>query len=372
MALMKGVAVWISGSLTFLAALNAFNAAMLWMYNGADFVIEPYLIGNILPISGISVMNYLWASLAATFGFLGLTSIIAFRGPSQYRTILKMIGEVQEDVAADRKEIETTRRGVYAKLELSNMARQELFDTVNTNIDNVRKGTQKTYGDLLHAIKANFNNAREEMLGLLEKQEKAIKKDLVSVAQASLNTRKDMLGALQKQGRAIQRVWRSSQNGAAAIQKQREELEDVKARLERLAMEVLPLQPRLTSQTNLEEMKGIGPRLAEELRSIDISNVGEFVTADPAIIAERTRVSPEMATRMQSTAQLLMIPGIEENHAELLEKVGITTRSELAHQDPIQLSRRIAESAKTNIDPGNTSDDKKPTIEEVTSWIKHA
>ncbi|MBA7490334.1 hypothetical protein ES702_00871 [subsurface metagenome] len=372
MSLMKGVAVWISGSLTFLAALNVFNAAMLWMYNGADFVIELYLIGSILTISGMSVINYLWVSLAATFGFLGITSIIAFRGPSQYQTILKMIREVQGDVTADRKEMEATRRGIHAKLELSDMARQELFDTVNTNIDNVRKGTQKTYGDLLHAIQANFNNAREKILGALEKQGKTTKRDLVSIAQASIDTRKDMLSALQTQGRAIQRVWRSSQKGAAAIQKQSEELENITARLERLEMQVLPPQPKLTSQTNLEEMKGIGPRLAEELRSIGISNVGEFVTADPAIIAERTRVSPEMATRMQSTAQLLMIPGIEENHAELLEKVGITTRSELAHQDPIQLSRRIAESAKTNIEPGNMSDDKKPTIEEVTSWIKHA
>ena len=372
MSLMKGIAVWICGSLTFLAALNAFNAAMLWMYNSANFVVEPYLIGNILSISGISVINYLWVSLAATFGFLGLTSVIAFRGPSEYQTIFKMIREVQGDVTANRKEMEATKRGIHAKLELSDMTRQELFDTVNTSIDNVRKGTQKTYGDLLRAIQANLNNAREKTLVALEKQGKATKRDLVSIAQASIDTRKDMLSALQKQGRAIQRVWRSGQKGAAAIQKQSEELEDVTARLERLEMQVLPPQPRLTSQTNLEEMKGIGPRLAEELRSMGISNVGEFVTADPAIIAEKTRVTPEVATRMQSTAQLLMIPGIEENRAELLEKVGVTTRSELSRQDPIQLSRRIAENAKNNIESGSISDDNKPTIEEVTSWIKHA
>jgi predicted flap endonuclease-1-like 5' DNA nuclease len=372
MSLMKGIAVWICGSLTFLAALNAFNAAMLWMYNSADFVVELYVIGGMLTIGGISVTNYLWVSLAATFGFLGLTSIIAFRGPSEYQTIFKMIREVQGDVAANRKEMDATKRGIHAKLELGDMARQELFETVNTNIDNVRKGTQKIYGDLLRAIQANLNNAREKTLVTLEKQGKTTKRDLASVAQASVDTRKELLSSLQKHGRAIERIGRSSQRGATAIQKQSKELEDVTARLERLEMQVLPPQPRLTSQTSLEEVKGIGPRLAEELKSIRISNVGEFVTADPAIIAEKTRVSPEVATRMQSTAQLLMIPGIEEDNAELLEKVGITTRSELARQDPIQLSRKIAENVKADIESGVASDESKPTIEEVTSWIKHA
>lgn len=71
-----------------------------------------------------------------------------------------------------------------------------------------------------------------------------------------------------------------------------------------------------------------------------IANVGEFIMADPVNIAEKTRVSHKVATNLQANAQLLMVPGIDQNDAELLEKVEITTRRELADQDPIELSRK--------------------------------
>lgn len=75
MTLRKGIALWISGFLTFFAILNTFNAVMLWVYDGADSVIDASF--NILRIGGIRVTDYFQVSLIATFGFLGLTSLIA-------------------------------------------------------------------------------------------------------------------------------------------------------------------------------------------------------------------------------------------------------------------------------------------------------
>jgi predicted RecB family nuclease len=112
--------------------------------------------------------------------------------------------------------------------------------------------------------------------------------------------------------------------------------------------------------------------LGEELKSIGITNVGELIMADPVIIDEKTRASREMAERLQATAQLLMIPSVDENAAELLLDAGVTSRRELAAQDLVPLSRKIGEIAKTYIKEGKMSEDKKPTIEEISSWIKMA
>ena len=337
MSFEKGVAVWISGFFTFLAGLNTFNAIMLWMYRGADLIIEPNLMSNILGIGGMPVTVYFWVSLIATFGFLGLTSLVACSGPSPYQGILKMIGGVEEKLADNRRKMEAAKVELFAKLETDRMERQQLFDTVN----------------------ANIGNASKEILGVLEKRGEAIQKDLLSTTQANLsNIRKEMGGMLEKQGKAVQ--------------KQGAELEDLKARLETLEKGLTLPKPKLNSHNAPEEIKGIGPDLGVELRSIGITNVGELITADPLVIAEKTPISLEMATLFQARAQLLTVPGVDENDAELLEEVGIRSRKELANQDPIDLSRRIAEVAKAYVEQGKVTESENPTMEEVSSWIKHA
>lgn len=367
MALDKGIGVWVSGFLVFLAGLNALNAVMLWTYQGADAIIEPYLLGYLL--GEIQVKEYFWLSLATTLIFLGLASIIAYSGPTPYQAVLEMIARVEEEIAANRKKLEATRTGVYAKLEYDKMVREELFNTVNTNIENTRKEMLFLTEKQAKAIR----KTREEVLGVLEEQEKAMRKEVFSAVRASLgNTSKEMLGMLEKQRRAIQRemqrVRRLNKQGAVAAEKQRVELADIRGRLERLERELMPPQPRLTSQSSPEEIKGVGPRLEEELRSMGITNVGKLVMADPVIMAERTRLSPEMALQLQARAQLLMVPGIDESDAELLEEAGIASRRELANQDPVQLSRAIGEANS----PGSPAEAEKPTIEEVSSWIRLA
>ncbi len=146
----------------------------------------------------------------------------------------------------------------------------------------------------------------------------------------------------------------------------------MKVRLEKIEEKLMPLQSRWKSQDSPEEIKGIGPRLGKELRALGITNVGEFITADPAFIGKETRVSQDMAERLQGAAQLLMIPGIDENDAELLVEAGVTSIKELANQDLVELSRKINEVAKTYIEDGKISKNANPTIEEISSWIRMA
>lgn len=382
MAFGKGLAIWISGFFTFLAGLNAFNAVMLWVDKGADLIMEPY--HNILGIGGIPVTGYLWVSLIATFGFLGLTSLVAYGGFSQYQAILEMIGEVEEGLGDTRRKIENANRRLAAKLELDLSELHQLFDRVNATIGNTRnemlsavdkqrKALRRERKDLLYSVKTGFDDAREEMLGMLENRAEAIQKDLLSTTQATLrNIRNEMRDIFEKQGKVMQEVERSSQQSVIVLQRQRAELEDVKARLETLEIEFTLPKPRLNSHKGPEEIKVVGPRFGIELRSIGITNVGELITADPLAIAEKTSISLETATRFQTRAQLLMIPGVNESAAELLEEVGIRSRRELANQDSIHLSRKIVEVAKAYVEEGKIMESETPTIEEVSSWIKYA
>ncbi len=370
MALGKGIGVWVSGFLVFLAGLNTFNAVMLWTSRGANATIEPYLVGYLL--GEIQVKEYFWLSLSLTLGFLGLVSIIAYSGPTPYKAVLKMIAKVEEELVANRKKMDALRTGVFAKIEYDKMVREDLFNTVNANIE--EKGNKMF--SLIKRQSESIQKTRKEMFGLLKDQGKVIQKEAFSAFEMNFgSTRKEMLGLLEQQGRTMQRTMQKvnslSKKGVVTAEKQRLELANIRERLDRLEKELTPPKPRLTSSNSTEEIKGIGPRFAEDLRSIGITNVGELVTADPVIVAERTRLSPEMTSQLQARAHLLMIPGIDEKDAELLEEAGISSRSQLARQEPIQLSRRLGLIAETNLQ-GSSFEGWKPTIEEVDSWIKQA
>ena len=356
MPVKRGVAVWISGFLTFLAVLSSFGMAIYWIREGRDFILRPYLVGDIIGnlVGDLSVENYLWISLIATFVFLGLTCVIAYRKLPPDPEIVKMFVKVGGNLAALRKTQEATSTELGENIENNRKTSRELFKKVDTNLE----------------------DAKKETLAVMEKQGKTIQKvrrEMVSTVETKVGeTRGEMLGALKKQETTILGVRRLNEQGAASLKEQMAELENVKIKLERIEEKMVSPQPRLTSQDNPEVIKGIGPRLGEELRAMGITNVGELITADPAIIDEKTRVSQDMAERLQATAQLRMIPSVDENDAEMLVDAGITSRKKLEDQDLVQLSRRISEIAKTYIEEGKVSKEENPTIEEISSWIRIA
>ncbi len=356
MPVKRGVAVWISGFLTFLGILSCFGTVVYWVRLGRDFILRPYLIGDIIAslVGNLTVENYFWMSLTVTFIFLGLTCIIAYRKLPPDPEIVKMFVKVGGNLAALRKTQEATATELAENIENNRRTSREFFKKVNNNME----------------------DAKTETFDVLEKQGKTIEKvrrDTVSTVETKVGeTREEMLGALKKQETTIRKVGHLSKHSAVSLKEQRAELEDMKIRLGKIEEKLMPPQPRLKSQDNPEEIKGIGPRLGGELRALGITNIGELITADPAVIYEKTRVSPDMAQRLQATAQLLMIPGVDKNDAELLVDAGITSRRELADQDLVQLSRKIDEIAKTYMEEGKISKDANPTIEEISSWIRMA
>jgi predicted flap endonuclease-1-like 5' DNA nuclease len=351
MVVKRGIYVWISAFATFLAIMSSFAMAVLVINEGAGAIVKPYILGI---FGSLSAETYLWITVTVTFILLGLTCIIVYRKQPPDPEIVKMFLKVGGNLAALRKTQEASVT--------------ETADLMEYN----RKVNQKFFGN----IKSDFEEANKETLALLANQRKAVKKirlDLISTIEKKAGETGEKLSAdLKKQETAIIGVKRLNEESAAALKKQEAELEEIELRLERIEGNMVSNQAMLKSLDNPENIKGIGPSLGKELTGLGITSVGDFLTTDPAVIGEKTRVSQEAAENLQAMAQLMMVPGVDANDAELLIEAGIRSRRQLADQDLIQLSRKVGEISKIYVDQGKISKDECPTIEEMSSWIRMA
>jgi len=348
--LKRGIVVWILAFLTFIAALNAASAVILWATQsaGLDYTFTPLYPINLL-ISDLQVRIYLWASIALTFIFLGFTCVAAFSKPPTDPALIKMFVKLDGNLTANRKALID---GLEENNEMIGSTRMDLLDRLDVN--------QKADEKLFKTVDANLDGAKKDILSSIGKQKKEIqtlREELFPAIETSLsNVREETLKAIGNQASAIQKVERLGKKSATAIEAQSTELTDMKTRIERIESGLVPFQPKLTSQEEPEKVKGIGPRLGKELRAMGITSVA----------------SPEMVKHLQAIAQLLMVPGVDENDAELLKEAEVNGIKELADQDPIQLSSKIEEIAKIYVKQGRITENEKPTIEEIVSWIKQA
>lgn len=339
----RGVAVWIAGFLTFMAGLNSIHAIILW--SKGDLTITPYLISQI--IGELPITIYFWLSVTLTFVFLGLTSIAAYRTSPIENTLLQASAKLEENITKFRKD-------VLAFLKNLSEERGEQMVAV----EEVNKTTK--------ALKKNLSES-------LEDDRKAREKLLEKVDTTLISTKEDLLKTIETQEESIRKIERTSGQSANILESHAKELAEIKMRMEKIEARLTPESPRLTSKSSVEEIKGIGPRIANELKILGITNVMDLVIADPTVVMKKTgSISSEKVAQWQAMAQLQMVPGISEGAAELLEKAGIKSRRELADQDPVSVSKKIEEIFKNQDAYGKVPKGEKPTIEEIAYWIKLA
>jgi len=339
----RGVAIWIAGFLTFMAGLNSIHAITLW--SKGDLTMSPYLISQI--IGEIPIATYFWLSITLTFIFLGLTSIAAYRTSPIENTLLNASAKLEENITKFRKDVLAF---------LKNLSEERGEQTLA--VEEVNKTTK--------ALKKNLSES-------LEDDRKAREKLLEKVDTTLISTKGDMLKTIETQEGSIRKIERTSEQSARILESHVKELAEIKARVEKIEAKLTPEPPRLTSKSNVEEVKGIGPRIANELKILGITNVMDLVTADPIVVMKKTgSISSEKVAQWQAIAQLQMIPCINEDNAELLEKAGIKSRRELADQDPVSLSKKIDEIFKGQNAYGKVPKGEKPTIEEIAYWIRLA
>ncbi|PVX24821.1 MAG: hypothetical protein CW691_06360 [Candidatus Bathyarchaeum sp.] len=348
----RGIIVWISAFVTFLAIMASFSMAVLLVNEGAGAIVTPYILGNIA--GALSVEIYLWMSITFTFIFLGITCILIYLKQPPDPEIVKLLLKVGGNLAALRKTQENSITEIAEQIEYGRKINQKFFSTVSSDLKEDKKETME--------ILANHRKAF-----------KKVRTDLISTIETkATETGEKMSADLKKQETVMLGVKRLSEEGTTDLKNQRAELEEIKLRLERIEGNMVPNQANLKSLDNPEDIKGIGPALGKELRTLGVTSVGDFLTTDPSVIGEKTRISKEMAENLQASAQLMMIPGVDSNDAELLIESGIKSRKELAAHELIQLSRRVGEIAKIYVDQGKISKEDYPTIEEISAWIRNA
>jgi predicted flap endonuclease-1-like 5' DNA nuclease len=271
--------------------------------------------------------------------------MVAYRELPPNPTILERINNMEREVTANGNVIRSTNASLLKEITESRKDRSRFFREFAEHLKKTRNETLET----LETHRENMNKIDANIRG----------------------TRREMKKVLGRQGEELEGIERLSSRTATAVNKQSKNLAKVTERLEKLEIRLMP-KPLLTSGDKLEKIKGIGPQLGKELRDMGIANVGELVLGDTRTIAEKTRISREMAEHLQTASQLLMIPSISETDAELLEEAGITTIRELANQDPIQLGRKIGKIVKVYIKEGKISENEKPTLEKISFWVKQA
>ena len=140
-ALGKGIAVWILGSLTFLAALHVLEAFFALTQNAPTVLLKLYPFSPWL--GSVNVVAYFWGSLIATFLLWGATCIIALRNPLDMllsRVLRDAQSENEEEVSllsAKGNYLELMNEGLIRNtIEISNV--KDLMQNVRAEVVNLR------------------------------------------------------------------------------------------------------------------------------------------------------------------------------------------------------------------------------------------
>jgi hypothetical protein len=372
---LQGKAIWMLGFFSFLAGLFAIHAIVL-AANPAVGINGPYDPWFISSITGsIPVYAYLLISVIATLVFLGAT---AHRVVSELsnKTLLNQIDAKVTTIESGQKLQQQVLESLQARVFLVDESLNGMKKDVAKAFSKQGEEIQQLHADLVKKFDSELTNVKgvmtRQFIGQSEEMKK-INTNLVNMFTKNLADVKDELaGQLVKMGNAMQRHEQRNTRSEKAILKQRDEIAEIKSKLERLEDEFVKPKPELASQSDVEDVRGIGETTGKELRAMGITNAGELVMSDPAVIAEKTGMSEKMVEKLQGRAQLAMVPGVKEKDLILLEEVGVTNRKELADQDPFELGKKMNAVFKVYVKEGKISEAEKPTVEEIDSWVRFA
>ena len=120
---------------------------------------------------------------------------------------------------------------------------------------------------------------------------------------------------------------------------------------------------------DIEEIEGIGKGFGKRLRSIDIATTTDLLAKSTTLeerelIIKTVKVEPVLVEAWINMANLIQVPGIRGQFAELLEASGITSVDSLAQQKPSDLTQKMKE-----VNEKEHRTRVNPTEEMVFEWI---
>lgn len=370
---MKGQTIWILGFFSFLAGLFAVHAIILWADLGLSGVFQPFLSSGIT--WGIPVWAYLLITIVATLAFLGATTHKLIEELST-KALLAQMDARMNNLESGQKIQQQTLESLQARVFL-----------VDESLNSMRKDVSKAFGkqeellkqaqeDLAKKFDVELTAVKASVARQFAEQSEEMKKSNASLANTFAknlaDAKSELAGQLARLESVMDKHEERNRKTEKAILRQEDKIADIKLKIERLELAFVGPKPQLSSQSSIEEVRGIGESTGKDLRAIEITTVSDLVTADPALIAAKTGISEKTVEKLQGRAQLAMIPGIKEKDLLLLEEAGVTNRKELATQDPFDLGKKISLIVKAYVAEGKMTEEDKPTVEAIDSWIRFA
>jgi len=426
---LKGIYIWILGFFSLLSAANVVNATIMWFETGPTSTFEPFLLGGLT----LPVYVYALISILVTLAFLGGTShmivsklsvvdevkqlnekasSLQIKQDAQQRNLEALKDKIsQVDESVDRTgaklsaELSTQGDSLKNSLEAGNKAietktrrlqagqesQQEVLINVQSKVSEVDENlelTSKRFSDELvnqgeaikQTVEAKDQNQQKLLEGLqgriffidesLNNVEKKLSEHEELMKTLDTNSAKNVNSQLNIVKETLEKLELEDGKTVAAMANQRKAISEIRQKLERLEASLLKPNSMITSTSSVEDVKGIGPNKAADLKNIGITSASDLIMADPKVIAETMGSTEKTVEKLQGRAQLQMIPGMKEKDLLLLEELDITDRKKLSSQDPIELGKKINAIFKVNLAKGKVEENDRPTIEEVDSWIK--
>jgi len=354
---------------------------------GLTATFQPFLISSLT--GAIPVYVHLLISLIAALIFFGVTSDRIFdelSSTDKLKTInekvdtltsnqdnqQKLLESMQARVFLVDENLEHTRKEIAKKLDDQGA---EMKQTLDASVSAQQKLVDDTQSRLF-MVDSSIEGMKKDFSKGLTDQGETVKQSQTNLGNRLNNQFSDLREEIARQlgelKASSEQQEQRDKRTTAAISKQKDEIADIKLKLDALEQDLVKPKPELTSQSDTVDVKGIGPNKANELKEIGIATVGEFILTDPQEIAQKTSTSQAAVEKLQARAQLSMVPGVKGKDLILLEELGIMSRRQLANQDPIDLSKRINRLFTSLAEKGQFSEYERPTIEEIISWIKFA
>jgi len=426
---LKGTYIWVLGFFSLLSAANVVNATIMWFASGPTSTFEPYLLGGLT----LPVYVYALISILVTLALLGgtshmvvsklsvvdqvreldeKTSSLQVKQDAQQRNLVALqdkISQVDESVDQTGTKLsaqlsnqgdtlkKTWEAGNKAlenktsKLQAGQESQQEILTNVQTKVSEVDENLEATNKRLIdeftsqgeeikQTVEAKDQNQQKLLEGMqgriffvdesLTNVEKKLGEQEELMKTLDTNSAKNVNSQLTFVKETLAKLELEDGKTVASIKKQGTEISEIRQKLERLEASLVQPKSMIKSNSDVEDVKGIGPNKAAELKNVGITSASDLIMADPKVIADAMGSTEKTVEKLQGRAQLQMIPGMKEKDLLLLEELDITDRKRLSTQDPIELGKKINAIFKVNLAKGKVEENERPTIEEVDSWIK--
>jgi len=123
---------------------------------------------------------------------------------------------------------------------------------------------------------------------------------------------------------------------------------------------------------NIQDVEGIGPTYAEQLKTAGIGSAEQLLEAACSkkgrqALAEQTGISEKLILTWANMCDLFRISGVGGQFAELLEGAGVDTVKELRNRNAENLSAKMAE-----VNAQKKLCKVSPSVSMVENWIEQA